>query len=113
MKQEILINFGGFYNSIHEAQIESQFEACEDCIDVEAQDRDYTKTQINYSKEYLKKMEQFLFDNKIETKFNFVRIESPRQYNFETDKIVVNILKKHQKSIVNFVNNKFDLEYLE
>lgn len=113
MKQEIFINFGGFYNSIHEALIENQFEACEDCIDVEAQDRDYTKTQINYSIEYLKKIEQFLFNEKIEVKFKFVRIESPREYNFETDKIVVNLLKNQQKSIINFVNNKFAVELIE
>lgn len=113
MKQEIFINFGGFYNSIHDAQIEFQFEACEDSIDSEAQKRDYTKTQINYSKKYLKKIEQFLFNEKIEVKLNFVRIESPREYNFETDKIVVNLLKKHQKSIINFVNNKFAVELIE
>lgn len=113
MKQEILINFGGFYNSIHDAQIENQFEACEDNIDFESQDRNFTKTQINYSKEYLKKIEQFLFNEKIEVKLNFVKIESPREYNFETDKIVVNILKNHQKSIINFVNNKFAVELIE
>ena len=113
MRQEIFINFGGFYGSIHDAQIESQFEACEDCIDSEAQDRDYTKTQVNYSKEYLKKIEQFLFNEKIEVKLNFVRIESPREYNFETDKIVVNILKKHQKTLINFVKNNFSNELIE
>lgn len=113
MKQEIFINFGGFYNSIHDAQIENQFEAYEDNIDTGANERDWTPTQINYSIEYLKKIEQFLFDNKIEVKLNFVRIESPREYNFETDKIVVNILKKHQKSIINFVNNKFQAELIE
>lgn len=113
MKQEIHINFGGFYESIHDAQIESQFKLHEDGAGTGAQERDYTKTQVNYSKEYLKKMEQFLFDNKIEVKFKFVRIESPRQYNFETDKIAVNILKKHQKAIVNFVNNKFTIELIE
>lgn len=113
MKQEILINFGGFYNSIHDAQIENQFDACEDCIDFDAQNRDYTKTQVNYSKKYLKKMEQFLFNEKIEVKLNFVRIKSPREYNFETDKIVVNLLKKHQKSIINFVKNKFAVELIE
>lgn len=113
MKQEIYIHFGGFYNSIHDAQIESQFEAYEDNIDTGANERDYTPTQINYSKEYLKKMEQFLFNKGIETKFKFVRIESPRQYNFETDKIVVNLLKNHQKLIINFVNNKFQAELIE
>lgn len=115
MKQEILVNFGGFYNSIHDAQIENQFEAYEDNIDTGANEdnRDYTKTQVHYSKEYLKKMEQFLFNEKIEVKFKFVRIESPREYNFRTDKIVVNILKKYQKSIINFVNNKFAVELIE
>ena len=115
-KQEIFINFGGFYNSIHEEQIENNFEAdeaYEDNIDTEANKQDWTKTQINYSKAYLKKMEQFLFNEKIEAKFKFVRIESPRQYNFETDKIVVNILKKQQKSIINFVNNKYAVELVE
>lgn len=113
MKQEIFINFGGFYNSIHESQIENQFELHEDCIDFEAQYRNYTKTQVNYSKKYLKKMEQFLFNEKIEVKFKFVRIESPSEYNFRTDVIVVNLLKKHQKSIINFVNNKFAVELIE
>lgn len=113
MKQEIYIHFGGFYNSIHDAQIETQFEAYEDNIDTGANERDYTPTKINYSIEYLKKMEQFLFNEGIETKFKFVRIESPREYNFETDKIVVNLLKKHQKSIINFVNNKFAVELIE
>lgn len=113
MKQEIFINFGGFYGSIHEAQIETQFEAYEDNIDTGANERDWTKTQINYAKKYLKKIEQFLFNEGVETKFKFVRIESPRQYNFETDKIAVNILKKHQKSIINFVNNNFSNELIE
>lgn len=113
MKQEIYINFGGFYNSIHEALIVNQFEAYEDNIDTGANERDYTPTKINYSKEYLKKIEQFLFNEKIEVKLNFVRIESPRQYNFETDKIVVNLLKNQQKSIINFVNNKFAVELIE
>lgn len=61
----------------------------------------------------MKKIEQFLFNEGVETKFRFVRIKSPRQYNFETDKIAVNILKKHQKSIINFVNNKFAVELIE
>ncbi len=113
MKQEILINFGGFYNSIHEAQIENQFELHEDGADDQAQDRDYTKTQINYLKKYLKEMEQFLFNNKIEVKLNFVKIESPREYNFETDKIAINILKNHQKTIINFVKNNFSIELIE
>lgn len=113
MKQEIYIHFGGFYNSIHDAQIENQFELHEDGANTEAQDRDFTKTQINYSIEYLKKIEQFLFENKIETKFKFVRIESPSEYNFRTDVIVVNLLKKHQKSIINFVNNNFSNELIE
>lgn len=113
MKQEIFINFGGFYESIHEAQIVNQFEAYEDNIDTGANERDWTPTQINYSIEYLKKMEQFLFNEGIETKLNFVRIESPREYNFRTDVIVVNILKKHQKAIINFVKNKFAVELIE
>lgn len=113
MKQEIFIHFGGFYESIHDAQIESQFELHEDGANTEAQNRDFTKTQINYSIKYLKKMEQFLFDNKIEVKFKFVRIESPREYNFRTDIIIVNILKKHQKLIINFVKNKFAIELIE
>ena len=78
-KQEIYIHFGGFYNSTHEAQIESQFEAYEDSIDTGANKQDWTPTQINYSRAYLKKIEQFLFNEKIEVKFKFVRIESPRQ----------------------------------
>lgn len=113
MKQEIYIHFGGFYNSIHDAQIESQFELHEDGADPEAQYRNYTKTQVNYSKKYLKKMEQFLFNEKIEVEFKFVRIESPHEYNFRTDVIIVNILKKHQKSIINFVNNNFSNELIE
>ena len=113
MKQEIYIHFGGFYGSIHETQLENQFEAYEDNIDTGANERDYTPTQINYSKEYLKKMERFLFNEGLETNFKFVRIESPREYNFENDKIVVNILKKQQKLIINFVKNKFAVELVE
>ncbi|CAB4150315.1 hypothetical protein UFOVP571_23 [uncultured Caudovirales phage] len=112
-KQEIFIHFGGFYGSIHEAQIENNFESYEQAIDTGANERDWTKTQINYSKAYLKKIEQFLFNEKIEVKFKFVRIESPREYNFLTDKIAVNILKKHQKAIINFVKNKYAVELVE
>ena len=117
-KQEIYIHFGGFYNSTHEAQIENQFEAYEDNYednyygDANTK-RDWTPTQINYSKAYLRKIEQFLFNEKIEAKFKFVRVESPRQYNFETDKLAVNILKKQQKSIINFVKNNFAVELIE
>lgn len=113
MKQEIFIHFGGFYGSIHEAQIENNFEGFEEAFGKQADNRDWSLTQVNYSKEYLKKLEQFLFNEKIEVKFKFVRIESPKEYNFKTDLILVNILKKHQKSIINFVKNKFSIELVE
>lgn len=114
--QDIFINFGGFYNSIHETQIENlieNFENDNDNFNARFCEVDFFKTKINYSKHYLKSIEQFLFDNKINVKIEFLRIESPREYNFKTDKIVVNILKKYQKLILDFVKNNYKNELIE
>lgn len=92
-QQEIVFNFGGFYDSNHLAIIESNLKASIDNIDNEKikefkkdQLFDFENTKINYSKALLK-----LIDDKFNTNFLecFKEVWSPKTYNFATDKIIL------------------------
>lgn len=117
MEQEITLNFGGFYHSIHSDIIDSQIERdgsddgnynCEDDL------TNYQETNKNYAKAYIETIKKYLFENNVNVDIDFIKIDSPAYYNFATDLIIIKILSKdHQKKIIKFVKSKFKKELAE
>jgi hypothetical protein len=134
MKQEFFktdINFMGFYNSIHSDAIGFYFESSHECFDTESECNDECKEwyeteeyeSVNWRETYKNYSEKLFNDvflpalndainelliSKKEYNFSkhitFNTLWSPREYNFHSDKIVVNFSKK----LMNFIWNKID-----
>jgi len=87
---EILIPFGGFYESIHSATIDGIIENLA-TIEVSGQ-REISQTIADYLTE----------------KIEFTALTSPPDYNYSTDNILANISQKGMKLIVQWVlDNKY------
>lgn len=89
MKTTIL-NFGGFYCSIHSELAESMVKMYEDndgenVIEFE----NYSKLYAEYSKRFVSFLNELMG-----CKLKFISLESPRYYNYSTDNIVCNYAKK-------------------
>jgi len=92
------INFGGFYNSIHDDNIEW---ACESYFsddngncnwDIILDNVDFKKLRGVYIDLYCDLFSDWLKENyKVDIKFKNISLSSPREYNFETDKILCDI----------------------
>ena len=79
--KEIHLNFGGFYG-YHDEHIDSHIEY----LEIDADSVDFAATYKDYAKEWLN-----AFNSKHDFDFEFIGIDSPRFYNYSTDKIKVNI----------------------
>lgn len=114
MEQEITLNFGGFYNSIHSEIIDSQIEKDGSDNGNYSWENDltnYQETNKNYAKAYIEIIKKYLFENGVNVDIDFIEIDSPTYYNFATDAIIIKILSKdHQKKIIKFVKSKFKKE---
>ena len=81
-KTKFLIDFGGFYHSIHSDEIDNRiqyFEINEDKVN-------YKETCNSYCIEFIDSVNDML-----ELDLKFIQIDSPKFYNFTTDKIEVEI----------------------
>ena len=102
-----IINFGGFYHSIHaqlvEDAVEMMFSDDEGTQnEQEIEIFDFIKAYNDYSIAYIDKLEDWIADELYIDKspsFKFVRLQSPKFYNYSTDKIVIDITKKDAKAI--------------
>tara|TARA_R110002167_G_scaffold51091_1_gene148218 strand:- start:231 stop:737 length:507 start_codon:yes stop_codon:yes gene_type:complete len=101
---EFSLNFGGFYHSEHSDNIDSK----EESYGYNWEDVDYKKTHINYCKEYLNKL-----NFELEIDLTFIQLDSPREYNFTTDKIVCSISNKDFKTLLNTYDTKELFNYIE
>lgn len=98
------IPFSGFYGTAHDymidAAVEQIFENGEGMLNTQLfhsvfDDIDFRKIQIEYAKYYVKKLSSLLgLDLK------FYKIDSPREYNFETDIVNCVITESTLKNIV-------------
>ena len=78
------INFGGFYESIHDGNIDHMVEAYEYNFD----DVDYKKTFESYIQEYCYKLKSYILDEYlIDIDFKNIKLYSPQYYNYSTDDI--------------------------
>jgi hypothetical protein len=102
------INFGGFYNSIHDDNIEW---ACESYFtdddgncdwDIILDSVDFKKIRGVYIDLYCDLFSDWLKENyNLAIKFKNISLSSPREYNFETDKILCDITPAENESLIN------------
>ncbi len=104
------INFGGFYNSIHDDNIEW---ACESFYsddngncnwDIILDNVDFKKLRGVYIDLYCDLFSDWLKENyKVDIKFKNISLSSPREYNFETDKILCDITEIENESLIKII----------
>jgi len=93
------LNFGGFYESVHEDLIEN---TVEDVMEEENVTEEMIKWDALYL-EYSKKYVDFL-NERFELNLKFLELESPRFYNYSTDVIIVDISEDDFKKVSEIVN---------
>ena len=81
-KTRFLIDFGGFYHSIHSDEIDSRIENFE----INEDNVNYKETRNSYCNEFINSLNDML-----ELNPKFIQIDSPKFYNFTTDKIEAEI----------------------
>ena len=82
---EFALEFGGFYHSWHSERIDNDISH----YDYDWEEVDYKKTHDNYCKGLLENV-----NYELDLNLEFVELESPREYNFTTDKIITSIPHK-------------------
>ena len=103
-KINFTLNFGGFYHSEHSENIENNIEV----YGYDWEDVDYKKTNINYCKAFLNRLGEELDIN-----LSFISLDSPREYNFTTDKIFCSISKEDFNTLLDDYDNKELFNYIE
>jgi len=103
-KNEFSLNFGGFYESKHSQTIDNNIEI----FGYDWEKIDYKKTYINYCKDYLNKLSEEL---KIE--LSFISLDSPKFYNFTTDKIFCSVSDEDFKTLLDEYDTKKLFNYIE
>ena len=93
------IEFGGFYGSAHEYLVESAIEmyfADDDGVmDWDLVTVDWNEAYENYIKEYTRNLSEWLADeHDVSIEFKKLSLDSPKYYNFETDKIIADVTKR-------------------
>lgn len=81
-KTRFLIDFGGFYYSIHSDILDIQI----DYFEIDKDNVNYKETCNSYCNEFINSLNDML-----ELNLKFVKIDSPKFYNFTTDKIEAEI----------------------
>ena len=103
-KTEFSLNFGGFYHSEHSETIENNIEA----YGYDWEDVDYKKTHLNYCNSYLNKLSE-----ELEINLKFIQLDSPREYNFTTDKILCSISENDFNTLLDVYDTKELYNYIE
>ena len=94
---ETNINFGGFYNSIHSDAIDYSIELME----YSWKEVNYISTYKNYSKNYIKAL-----NNILDTNIIFKTLNSPKYYNYTTDFINVELSKKDILKLFKYIKEE-------
>ena len=103
-KTEFSLNFGGFYHSEHSENIDSK----EESYGYDWEEVDYKNTYINYCNAYLNKLSE-----ELEIDLTFIQLDSPREYNFTTDKILCSISNKDFNTLLDAYDTKELFNYIE
>ena len=117
--QKIIIDFGGFYGSLHEAFIEDAMWADDDggeSLTDSDENIDWDAVKDTYSEAYLDKLCEFTaFELGMESiHINYKGLDSPSYYNFTTDVIIGEISDEHSLEMMSAIQ-KDDafLEYIQ
>ena len=101
---EFSLAFGGFYHSEHSDNIDSK----EEIEGYNWEEIDYKETHLNYCYAYLNRLSE-----ELEINLKFIQLDSPREYNFTTDKIFCSISDKDFKSLLSTYDTKELFNYIE
>jgi hypothetical protein len=120
MKNTIVLNFGGFYNSIHDESIDSMLDSYYqdddgNTLDYYSLDIPYKTILNEYSRLYIDLFSEWLNDEySLDVNLTFSELISPREYNFSTDRIIAFISKVHESKLLkHFKNDLSFLDYLK
>lgn len=104
-KTRFLIDFGGFYHSIHSDEIDHRIESFE----IDEDNVNYKETCNSYCIEFIDSINDML-----ELNLKFIKIDSPRFYNFTTDKIEAEINENDFNKLkdIYLSDNEF-IDYIE
>ena len=106
------IEFGGFYESIHDNHIDMMTENYFDDTPLQNDENnfeyfDWRAIHKSYIKSYCYKLEEYIKDNyEIDIDFKNISLDSPTQYNFKTDVINCSVNKKK----IELLNNKLIID---
>tara|TARA_B110000240_G_scaffold151732_1_gene168136 strand:- start:108 stop:620 length:513 start_codon:yes stop_codon:yes gene_type:complete len=103
-KTEFSLNFGGFYHSEHSENINR----LEEALGIDWEEIDYKKTHLNYCDSYLNRLSE-----ELEIDLIFIQLDSPREYNFKTDKIACSISDNDFNTLLNTYDTKELFNYIE
>ena len=84
-----ILNFGGFYNSIHSVRIDDRIDDNIECFEIDYDNINYTDTFKEYAKDLTKAI-----NKELDINLEFISLNSPREYNFKTDYMEVSLTKK-------------------
>ena len=103
-KIKFLIDFGGFYDSIHSDNIENRIEYFE----IDENNVNYKETYNSYCIEFIDSLNDML-----ELELKFIQIDSPKFYNFTTDKIEAEINENDFNKLKNtYLNSNEFIDYV-
>ena len=118
--KNIIIEFGGYYASIHGDNISNMIDEYYqddngESLDYSNLDIDYRKIYNLYSVQYISFLNDYINEEiNIQSKLKFVSLHSPREYNFTTDKIEASLPNKEYKQLCKyFLKNSDFLEWLK
>lgn len=94
------IPFSGFYESVHNCAIEQTI------IFEYDNDSNFDESKVSFPHAFKQYAEDYtnLLSNEIGIPLSFVKLTSPREYNFSTDVITVTIEEKHLIQIISETN---------
>ena len=86
--KNVALNFGGFYNSIHSDLMDSELETI---LETEDLTYDNISDYISWKDIHLEYSKRLVvaFNNKFDLSLKFEELIQPREYNFHTDQILV------------------------
>lgn len=109
----VTINFGGFYNSVHDAIVENAVAyTVENGVDDSGNinndvifDVPY-ETWENAKNKYAKKWLHYVLNDELETDFKFDCINSPKFYNYYTDVIIATYTNEDFKKVFEYIERQ-------
>jgi len=104
-KTRFLIDFGGFYHSIHSELIDNRIETFE----INEGEVNYKETCNSYCNEFIDSLNDML-----ELNLKFIKIDSPKFYNFSTDKIEAEINENDFNKLKNiYLSSQEFIDYID